>query len=55
VRPRLSVPPIEAALADAIDDQSFVAALLLASADAADIEIEADYRLNSRRSRGAPE
>jgi len=44
VRPRLSVPPIEAALADAIDDQSFVAALLLASADAADIEIEADYR-----------
>lgn len=44
VRPRLSVPPIETALADAIDDQSFIAALLLASADAADIEIEADYR-----------
>jgi hypothetical protein len=44
VRPRLSVPTIEAALADPIDDQSFIAALLLASADAADIEIEAEYR-----------
>ncbi len=44
VRPRLSVPPIETALADSVDDQSFIAALLLACADAADIEIEADYR-----------
>ncbi|WP_036256575.1 hypothetical protein [Methylocapsa acidiphila] len=43
-RPRLSVPPIETALADPADDQSFIAALLLAGADAADIEIEADYR-----------
>ncbi|WP_245276331.1 hypothetical protein [Methylocapsa aurea] len=44
VRPRTSIPPIEAALADPTNDQSFIAALLLASADAADIEIEADYR-----------
>jgi len=43
-RPSANVPPIEAALADPVDDQSFIAALLLASADAADIEIEADYK-----------
>lgn len=43
-RPRTSVPAIEAALADPTNDQAFAASLLLASADAAGIEIEADYR-----------
>jgi hypothetical protein len=45
VRPRTSVPPIEAALADEVNDQAFVAALLLASAEATDIAIEDDYRI----------
>jgi hypothetical protein len=44
VRPNANVPPIEATLADPGNDQNFIAALLLASAAAADIEIEADYR-----------
>lgn len=44
VRPRLTIPPVEATLADPVDDQSFIAALLLASAAAIDLEIEADSR-----------
>lgn len=45
VRPGANIPPIEAALAGEVNDQAFIAALLLASADAAGIAIEADYRV----------
>ncbi|ACB97218.1 conserved hypothetical protein [Beijerinckia indica subsp. indica ATCC 9039] len=44
VRPRVSVPAIEGALADPRDDQPFIAALLLASASAIDQDIEPEYR-----------
>lgn len=43
-RPRENVPVIEAALANPADDQAFVARLLLASADATGMEIEAECR-----------
>lgn len=41
--PRISVPPIEAALEVSLNDQAFVASLLLASAAAVDIELEPAY------------
>jgi hypothetical protein len=41
--PRVSVPPIEAALEVNLNDQAFVASLLLASAAAVDIELEPAY------------
>jgi len=44
VRPRSSVPAIEQALADPMNDQPFIAALLLASAGAIDQDIEPEYR-----------
>ncbi len=43
-RPRTSVPEIEEALEDPLNDQAFVATLLLASTDATGMEIEAEYR-----------
>jgi hypothetical protein len=43
-RPRTNVPEIEEALDDLVNDQAFVAALLLASADATGMEIEVEYR-----------
>jgi hypothetical protein len=43
-RPRDNVPLIEAALANSANDQAFIAALLLASAEAAALEIEAECR-----------
>lgn len=42
--PRVSVPPIEAALEVSLNDQAFVAALLLAAAAAVDIELEPAYQ-----------
>jgi hypothetical protein len=44
VRPNMTVPEIEAALADSHNDQPFIAALLLASADAVDMDIDPEYR-----------
>jgi hypothetical protein len=44
-RPRLNVPEIEGALEDCVNDQAFVAALLLSSADATGMEIEPEYRV----------
>jgi hypothetical protein len=43
-RPRTNIPEIEEALEDLVNDQAFVAVLLLASADATGMEIEAEYR-----------
>lgn len=43
-RPRTSVPEIEEALEDPVNDQAFVASLLLASTDATGMEIVAEYR-----------
>jgi hypothetical protein len=43
-RPRTNIPEIEEALEDPMNDQAFVAALLLASTDATGMEIEAEYR-----------
>lgn len=43
-RPRTNVPEIEEALEDPVNDQAFVATLLLASTDATGMEIEAEYR-----------
>ncbi len=43
-RPRTNVPEIEEALEDPLNDQAFVASLLLASTDATGMEIEAEYR-----------
>ncbi|MGO9133912.1 MAG: hypothetical protein ACLP8A_07675 [Methylovirgula sp.] len=42
--PRVSVPPIEAALEVNLNDQAFVASLLLAAAGAVDIELEPAYQ-----------
>ncbi len=42
--PRVSVPPIEAALEVNLNDQAFVASLLLAAAAAVDIELEPAYQ-----------
>jgi len=44
VRPKMTVPDIEAALADPHRDQPFIAKLLLASADAVDMDIDPEYR-----------
>lgn len=41
--PRVSVPPVEAALEVNLNDQAFIASLLLASAAAVDIELEPAY------------
>jgi len=43
-RPQTNVPVIEEALEDPLNDQAFVAVLLLASTDATGMEIEAEYR-----------
>jgi hypothetical protein len=43
-RPRTNIPEIEEALEDPVNDQAFVATLLLASTDATGMEIEAEYR-----------
>lgn len=42
--PRVCVPPIEAALDVNLNDQAFVASLLLAAAGAVDLELEPAYR-----------
>ena len=42
--PRVSVPPIEAALEVNLNDQAFVASLLLAATGAVDIELEPAYQ-----------
>lgn len=42
--PRVSVPPIEAALEVNLNDQAFVASLLLAAAAAVDIELDPAYQ-----------
>lgn len=44
-RPQLNVPEIEGALEDGVNDQAFVAGLLLSSADATGMEIESEYRV----------
>jgi hypothetical protein len=44
VRPNMTVPTIEAILVDSHNDQPFIASLLLASADAVDMDIDPEYR-----------
>jgi hypothetical protein len=43
-RPRSNAPEIEEALDDQVNDEAFVASLLLASSDATGMEIETEYR-----------
>jgi hypothetical protein len=40
----MTVPTIEAILVDSHNDQPFIASLLLASADAVDMDIDPEYR-----------
>jgi hypothetical protein len=44
VQPEVNIPEIELALADPIDDEAFIAAVLFASADATGKEIDPAYR-----------
>jgi len=47
-RPRATVPPIEDALRDGRDDQSFIAALLIAATSAVDLELDETYGAHLR-------